>query len=385
MKILVITMNVGKTAPGIVFEKLIQGLSSMHQIDLIAADYCPSVNLSKVTNIIISKGYNIHPRIVRFLTILFNVNPFDCIWALKSKKLFANKTGIKYDVILSFLSSGNYAAIIAGKYFSKKQGVKLAVYSTDAIPAPNGWIKYDMYYKSLKKLMAKYLHHADAFFSTNLQMLNYQLSTFSPKENLITNIIYTPGFDKIKEFSKPDNNIHSFVYTGGIYGLRKADYLLTGFEKLLEIYPDSKLIFVGSQLSSCLLSSLKAETLKKIEIIPHTKELNQFYDCATALLDIDADIENDVFLSSKMANYLMINRIIISETGSNSPSRHLFKGIESIIQCDHNSDQLCEAMRKSIVWKNTISFDDRTTVIELFRLENIVDQLNNSLRQIIIS
>jgi hypothetical protein len=86
MKILILTMNVGKTALGIVFEKLIQGLSLFHQIDLIAADYKPSIKLSHVSNIIISKKYNIHPRITRFLITLFHVNPFDCYWAWKSKK-----------------------------------------------------------------------------------------------------------------------------------------------------------------------------------------------------------------------------------------------------------------------------------------------------------
>lgn len=41
-------------------------------------------------------------------------------------------------------------------------------------------------------------------------------------------------------------------------------------------------------------------------------------------IDIYADIENDVFLSSKMSSYLLCDRPIICETGVNSPSRHVF-------------------------------------------------------------
>ena len=43
-------MNVGRTATGIVFERLIHGLSSLHQIDVLTADYDPSIDLSRVCN-----------------------------------------------------------------------------------------------------------------------------------------------------------------------------------------------------------------------------------------------------------------------------------------------------------------------------------------------
>lgn len=376
-------MNVGKTAPGIVFEKLIQGLTSVHQIDLIAADYSPSIDLTCVNKIIIKKKNNLHPRIAKFFISYFSVNPFDCIWAWKLKRLVNKQIENNYDFVLSFLSSGNYAALIAGIYLSKKINCKLAVHSTDAIPAPIGWIEKDMFYKGLKKMIAKYLRKTDAFFSTNYQMLAYQLKTFIPKVDLITNVIYTPGFNKIKTFPSPTESINNFVYTGGIYGARKADYLLAGFEKLLGIYPDSKLLFIGNHFSTISLSSYKSSTLQQIHFLPYTRNLEPYYSQAIALIDIDAEIENDVFLSSKMPNYLMINRIIISETGNNSPARYLFKGIKSIFQCDHDPNQIFHAMKKSIELKDKITFEDRNEIIELFKLENIVEQLNNSFRKLV--
>jgi glycosyltransferase involved in cell wall biosynthesis len=231
-------------------------------------------------------------------------------------------------------------------------------------------------------MMGRYLCNVDALFSTNYQMLNYQLTTFNPKKHLITNVIYTPSQIKIKTFPKPDTKTNYFVYTGLFYRVRRSVYILEGFEKLLRIYPDSKLIFVGSQLSSLSLTGLKPETLMKIDIIPFTRDLDPYYHSATALLDIDADIENDVFLSSKVTTYIMINRIIICETGMNSPARHLFKGIDSIIKCGHDPEQLCEAMKKSILLKHAISFEDRNTIIKMFQIENIVGQIDCSLKQI---
>ena len=94
-------------------------------------------------------------------------------------------------------------------------------------------------------------------------------------------------------------------------------------------------------------------------------------------------MENDIFLSSKMSSYLMINRIIITETGLNSPSRHLFKGISSIIQCEHNADQLYNAMRSAIEMKETITFDDRKAISQLFKIENIIGELTKSLESLL--
>jgi glycosyltransferase involved in cell wall biosynthesis len=381
MKILVITENVGRTAPGIVFERLIHGLSSFHQIDLLTADYDPSIDLSNLEKIVISKKKEIHPRIFKFFLSFLGVNLFDRFWANDAVKKINNNT-VQYDLVLSFLSFQHYAALIAGTYFCKKYNVKLAAYSVDAIPAPIGWLNHDRYYLGLDKMIEKYLSKVDAFFSSNPQMLEYQLKKITPKTVFLSDVVYNSGVVNSIEYPKISYVNNNFLYTGGIYGVRKAEYLLQGFEKLLEEYPDSRLIFVGSHLLASTLLSVKPQTIDKIEIVPFTKDLTEYYRKATALIDIDADIENDVFLSSKMTNYIMINRMIISETGTNSPSRHLFKGIDSILQCGHDSDQICEAMKKVIIKKESIDFSDRKVVMELFDIDNIVSKLNINLNLI---
>lgn len=380
MKILIITENVGGTAPGIVFERLIQGLAIHNDISVLTANYESDIDLSRVQNIVKSGKLNIHPRIDNLLIALFGINPYDWYWALKSTYILKKRVNYEFDIVMSFVSYSHFAGLITGYYYSKTHKINHAVYSVDAIPPPVGWLKYDRYYRGLQKAMSKYLSSVSFLFSLNHQMLNYQLKTFIPGNGIISGVIYTPGLDTPKIF--PNTNIsitNNFVYTGGIYGLRKADYIFAGFQKLLEIYPNSKLQFIGTQFLPEIISSIRNGTLKKIEILPFTRNLDPYYQNATALIDIDADIENDVFLSSKIPNYLMINRIIISETGLNSPSRHLFKGIKSIFQCEHNSDQLYLAMKQAIEMKDTISFDDRNSVVQLFQIDNIIEELNSTL------
>lgn len=378
MKILVITADVGKTAPGIVFEKLIYGLSKIHDIEILTEKYEPNIDLTKISTIHIVPKKKIHPRITKLFISTFKFDPFDLYWAKKAIKNL-KKSKKKHDIVIGLISYSHYSSLIASQLYAKRAKIKYAIHTADAIPPPIGWLQNGPFYRGLKLLMKKYLKDVDGFFSTNREMLNYQLQTFKQKPNLITNIIYNPGFDIPLNLSIKESS--NYIYTGGIYGVRKADQVIKAFLKLQEIYPETELHFIGTQLNQEALLSIKNNT--KIKIFPFTKNLVPFYEKAIALIDIDADIENDVFISSKMPNYLQINRFIISQTGRNSPSRNLFKDIDSIIQCDHNSEQILNAMKKCQELKHSIQFNDRNGVIELFKLENIIAELDKSIQLIV--
>jgi hypothetical protein len=381
MKILIITENVGRTSPGIVFERLIKGLTSKNEVDLLTCDYDPSIDLGSVAKFqIIDKRY-LHPRIYKFLISFFTINPFDYFWSLKALST-VKLSRDTYDVILCFMSFHHYSSIVAGKLIARHTRSKLAILSVDAVPAPIGWPENALYRRGVLKLMSRYLSFADVFLSANRQMLDYQLNTFRNKNFLLSEVIYSPCIGDFAMLPRIDYNNYNFVYTGSIYGARKSEYLLNGFQKLLKSFPNSNLIFVGTRIESLPLSELMPETLLKISIIPFTRDLNYFYSIATALIDIDADIKNDVFFSGKMANYLMIDRVIISETGVNSPSRNLLNNLNSVIQCDHNSDHICEAMKVAIIIRDKVDFNDRGKVLEMFKLENVMKKLNSVLEKL---
>jgi glycosyltransferase involved in cell wall biosynthesis len=384
MRILIITENIGKTAPGIVFERLLQGLSVDNELSVITANYEPNIDLSKLKNVEVIKKSILHPRLFRLLYALFTICPNDWYWVKKAINKLNKIDDNNFVVVLSFASFHHYSGLIAGKMYAKKKRIKHAVYFVDAIPAPGAWSVNKQYDNAVLKLVNKYLSDVDAFFSSNEQMLAYQMKTFTPQKGMISGVIYAPTFLEFKNFSETNDNTNNFVYTGGIYGARKADYILDGFKSLLKKHPDSKLQFIGGSPEPTFLLGIESAIIEKIEILPFTKNLDSYYAAATALLDIDADIENDVFLSSKMSNYVMVNKTIISETGKNSPSRHLFKGIDSVIQCGHNADELCLAMEKAVEMKGIMKFDDRKSVIQMLQIENVIKELMKQLDYLVI-
>lgn len=375
MKILVISKNVGRITPGIVTEKLIKGLSEIHELDILTIDYDPSTNLNKINKVIKYKYREMARPLSKLFISIFSVDPLDVFYA---KKVIAQCDN-KYDMILSFISSNHYPSLMMGNKLAKKIGVKHFAHFLDAIPAPGGWLKNDPFYKGLQRFISKNLSQIDGLFSTNQKMLDYQLTTFKPKKNIITEVIHNPGSGKLEYYGYHKNEKNIFLYTGGLYGPRKPQYVLGAFKKILKEYPDSTLEFVGSKLPIDCLSIFSSDERGKIMIHPFTKDLTEYYQRATALIDIDSDLPGDVFLSSKIINYLTINRIIISETGDNSPSRELFKEIPSILQCGHNIDELADAMKKAIEQKGKIDFGDRTNVISLFNLDSVINILNNKI------
>src|SRR5690554_6125088 len=98
MKILIIASQVGKSAPGIVFERLIKGLSLHYDLDVITSNFSPSIDLSALNRVTVIPLEYKHPTVERILISLLNINFSDIIWANKAKK----KCEAKYKLIFSF-------------------------------------------------------------------------------------------------------------------------------------------------------------------------------------------------------------------------------------------------------------------------------------------
>lgn len=379
-------MVVGQGSSGLVFDKLIREISKYHKIDMICANPKAGIEYnSNVTLHHINFPKYIIKRLRKYYIALFHLDPLEIIWNIRVKKYYLqNLRNAKYDFVFGFMSSIHFAPLIASVNISKLTQIKCLIYSVDPLPQPLAWSKNKWIFRATKKYLMKYTSKISAFFAANNQMLGYTIKKLEIPDNIYTDCIYTPCYTSMLNLTPPSATEHFFLYTGVMFGIRNPKYFLEAFKILLSEYPNSKLWFVGSQ-NSILLNKynfLDDQIKSKIKLIPFSNDLSQYYQQATALIDIDADTENDVYLSSKITNYINVDRIIISETGANSPSKHLFKNIPSIIQCDHNALQLYQAMKFAIENKYVISFDDRKEVRNLFDVQNIYIKLNQFLEKI---
>lgn len=382
MKCLVLASDIGYTAAGIVYDTIISELAKENEILLISPSIksivkCPSVKLLKTVPL----GFR-HYKLDNYSMSFLGINIFDYKWLASQKKVIKYKDIENVDVILSFASNNNYKEVMLGAYLAEKYNKKWVIYSVDAIPAPLEWCPKKKLYKNASKFISKYISKCDGFFSANEQMLNYQLNKIADYNN-VKGVVLTPMRENYKLKEVNNNSEPIFLYTGYLYGPRKIDSLMQGFRMFLKDVPNAKIIFIGQNNTLYYESYNDLVQSGNLEIVGYTNDLLDYYKKATILLDINSIYDNDVYLSSKIANYLSLYKPIISISGLNSPCRNIFKEDESIIHCLHDDEEVYNAMSKAYRLE-FIDIENRNKYIEMFSVECVLNGFMKKLKDVLM-
>lgn len=359
-KILVIASDDAQTAPGKVFHAYINQLKKNIDIDVI-------VTKSIKENTSYS---NVHPRISTLSISLFNLNIFDFLLAKKISRKILDKD---YDIILSMMSSGNFLPLYIGSLVKQQdQNIQWLNYCVDAIPPPKGWGISKWHRQSLKKMFRNQLRLCNKIYTSNSVMLEYQLELLGKYYKGAHGVLFTlPDIDKFITLDDHNDGFFNILYTGGLYQARKVDKLLVAIDLLVKEGINVRLHLVGTDPLSVPLNSLELtnETINNVIFYPYVSDLMYYYELADLLIDIDADIENDVFISSKFFNYIMLSRPILCITSKNSPVTKLVeeKNISSIYRSQHNSKEIYKSLKLLISLKeqkSDVVFRDNTFLLE---------------------
>ena len=102
---------------------------------------------------------------------------------------------------------------------------------------------------------------------------------------------------------------------------------------------------------------------------------------SSVLIDIDADIANDVFISSKLIQYLSYDRTILCISPENSPARKLLQNkTKTVIISGHKQDDILSALvTAGKLSKTNTEYSEREQLLNLFDIETIVAKWNNSI------
>ena len=372
MKILAVYFRAG-SGVSVIYERIINNLTQSAEVDILT-DRSPILDMSGVRSVYMHPFSPRRSKWYRKFVRWFGRTPFSYNWSKEAINHVAND----YDMVIAFVTSAQLTPAIFGKHIAEQRGIKFAVYSVDAIPAPGGWTK-PREYRGKLKVVARTLSHADYVASSNRHMLEFQLTTFEHKAGMRSNVLLTPS--PAQEYNLPLTSKATFLYTGSLYGLRNPDHLFRAFKRLLGECPEAKIVFVGMGMKfRNMRSILSAEELKHIEVYNHTDNLEPLFRESTVLIDINADREKDPFLSSKIVTYLKTNRMIISECGSDTPTREVFAGLDTIILAEHSPESLYNAMTEALKRAHSNpDYSERSEVIKRFSIEEVSAILHNDL------
>lgn len=359
MRILLIVDEFGISAPGLVAQKVAIGLSRVPnvELDIITTD-APKALDSGINRVIIRRKKR-NARLDKLSFYLLGCDFFSSLWAKRTVRVIKSQ----YDCVLSVVSMFHYSSLLLGELLEKKglsHSVFLA-YFVDAVPAPRQYLQDSLLRFRLGRFIRSHSGFLSAIFSTCEEMAAYQKAFL--EDSIIVEELFNPTvFSSLYTYSFDSASDPVFLYTGGIYKPRNPIYLLKAFKRILLEYPSAKLIFVGTTINLEQMGIFP--TQGSIQVLPYQSDLSSLYSRSWALIDIGSDVEEDIYLSSKITGYISINRPIICETSKQSPAMRVFARLESVYLCVHSSNELYTAMKSVIVRKNDYDYKERDSIIE---------------------
>ena len=360
---LIIALDVANTAPGIVFKTLIRSLEDTCKITLLANNAQEELLGENVRYIPLNGGVVPWHRARKYWK-RFGFNPVDVLWSRRIWRKYRKQIQEwNYDAVITLTSNGYYSSLNLGKIIAGELGCKYVIYSVDGMPSPLPWLGSDApLHPIISKELVKLCGCASKFVSSNPQMVLYQKGILRDFKGT-WDYLYTPYRPVPPTFRKKEHEGYNILYAGSLYGLRKIDGLVAAFEQFLKERPDATLYFVGE-----VCPEYKSAASERIIFKDPTDRIDEYYAMADCLIDIAADIPDDVFLSSKVICYLPYDIPVLAISGENSPVSLIMKDVPSIAQCSNNSGEILELLRKL---QDVKDFSDRKELLRLFSPEEI--------------
>ena len=365
---LIIALDVAETAPGIVFKLLIRSLATYSDITLLAQAVDKDSIPANLRLLELHKGVEYWGKAQK-KWLKYGSNPRDQRWAEKSFRKYKKEIlSDSFDAIITLCSNGYYSSLNLGKIISEKLRRPYFIYSVDGMPSPLPWLGGDsVLHSKISEGLRPLCNGADLFILSNPLMAAYQ-KTVLPEFQGSWDYLFTPYRPLSADFSLKKHDGFNILYAGSLYGLRRIDGLIAAFRSFLGEKPDATLYFVGEVVED--YKHLAEDLVEKGKIVfkEPTSRIDSYYAIADCLIDIAADIPDDVFLSSKAICYLPYEIPVVAISGANSPVSIIMDGCESIIHCHNDADEILKALERS---QGIRDFSDRARLLDIFSPESI--------------
>lgn len=337
-------------------------------------DECVDFDMSKV--VVVRSILNRSTLILRILTrlgrilgiALFDIDHF---WIWKAKKEVKKLLKVFVPDFV-YCRSSPIDPFPVGVYSKKRFNSKLLLHFTDPIPSISEYPRRTLYIKNLSKNVSSYIKYADKLSFGTKEMLEYEekllrqrlkdISFVSP--DAVSNAL-------LYNVDKPKGKPLTLVYLGSICKSRNPWPLFNALKKCYEHDGINLEIYSGNMLISSEYSSF-------IKFIGRTHDIHSALGQADILVDLDIDESygRNVFISSKLKDYLLINRPILSIASPDSPTRRLLDGLKTVVVVDNNEYSIIRGINqiRSMVFIDEY-YKERCEVIDIFSPKNIVSNI----------
>ena len=380
MKILVITYNYGDSASGIISRRIAEELTAQgEQVKVICRDAVSipdsPVEIDRVESLFSRNSFadRILGRIKRCGKAYF----YDWMW-VRAAIRYGSKLCREWQPDIIYCRTSPEEACYVGDALKQIFGIKLVQHFSDPIPAPLGYEPQSRRRIVLAGKMSNIVKAADIVSYGNEAMRDYALTQigydFSHK-SIISPDAGACGEMRTVEFGNEENIV--LTYLGNIYGSRNPQPLFDAIASLNKQGLNVKLDIYAPQPANM------TQCNNFVEYKGRTSDVWSALEQSDILVDLDGDDDIPVFISSKLKDYILINRPILSITPAGSPSDRLLQGVESAQTTRNQAAAIESAIKTILTGKYKIcKYDDRTQLIELFDPKAIAQNLITTFKSI---
>tara|TARA_B100000579_G_C22829890_1_gene855341 strand:- start:52 stop:1227 length:1176 start_codon:yes stop_codon:yes gene_type:complete len=385
MKILIYSFNLGPktSASGITTHKVILELQKRnHEIYVVTgkctySKYTNNVSLIKCNPNPLSPA-RVFKKIGNFIGIEINY----IFWEMRAYNVTKNL--IKKNIPDVIYGRGSpISSLSVASRVSKKFQIPFLAHFADPIPAPYEWLSNKSERNKLIKTITPIIDNANQLSFVTKEMMLYQSDLIG--KNISNKSFISPnGINFYNNMTPPDNEKIIVLYLGSFYGSRTPDSLLDGFNIFHKKNPNSELHFYGTN-KSYIESVINKKNIKiNTKFFKYTDKIFEALLKANILVDIDNKIDSQVFLSSKLMDYLSINRFILLITTKGSPSSKIIDRIpKTTLKVSYNAEEVAQGLKEISMkkWDKNI-FLEREALSEYF-ITNIIDKIESKFEYMI--
>jgi hypothetical protein len=398
MKILAISFDFyPKNSPqSIQISRLIYGLCKEHQVLLVTENnlkrVISEINKEKLTIISVPEAkQSFFPKFIK--QILYYLIPF--YKTLPDEYNYIIKKGFK---IVSFEFEKGYFPDLMVSFGQPMSDHILAnkLYARYAIP----WISHfsDPWYGNpyskmfwltnimfIRRWESKVLKNSQAIIYTNDYTKKFVLKRY-PNEYSKKTFVLPHSYDPIQYTENSSKNQKITIrYIGSLYGGRSPLYLLKAINSLIKdnnpfLYK-LQIEFYGyiSKFYLKYFNDKRISEIVKYKGIVGYAESIKLMSSADILLSIDAPSKTNLFLPSKLVEYLGAKKMIFGLTDE-GPTRDLIEKMGGITAKSNNVDEIAKSLKKIV--ENDYRFDWRivSSSSKAYEIIQVQEKFNNIVR-----
>lgn len=383
IKILLISYHYGITASGVISKRVAEHLEKRgHRVTVITESRVNDIGGEEkgVQIITVRDPWNkgdLLSKIIQRIKRTNNLFFYNYIWVRRATS--ASRRVVKeFNPDIIYCRTSPEDACYVGHNINHFFSLPMMVHFSDPIPPPLEYLPRSIKRNWLIKKIRAIIEQANIISYGNEYMLRYDEKALGIKigQKAFISPDVASG-DTITYFPQIIHKKLILTYLGTIYGGRNPKPLFEAIKKAIK---------EGSEIELRIYSNIPSAIIQDYPFIiccGYSNDVLKVLKESDILIDLDGDDKEPVFISSKLKDYLLINRPILSITPPDSPSRELLSNKETIYVVENNSMEIEKGIALLQTKIDDELYEERLPIISYFNPVKVSATIEDKMKSII--